>query len=371
MLYLPPGVAHDGTAVGECLTYSIGFRAPTYQELLEPWLTDFADHAAAPGDTPTAGLRPTRRPAALPAGMVGRIHDSLRRTRPDTTRHAALPASLPDRAEGTGRLRATPPARVARQRFAGLPPVADSNSPGATRMLYAGGEIGINGECVSLPAGSGETLRALADRRALASPALRSSRSPAHALLHAWYVAGWLQLGGGDSAMKPSEIVIGDPAPQRVLITSREELHEAVRIALRSGTERCGRCTATCRRSTCRRSTRRKRLRQLLLGDRSARIRLLVDDATWLDTRAARLRRCSDVSRTRSNCAWPPRTIRSATTPGCSSTITPRSSCRPRGPRAATSGCTTSRTPSRCSPLSTAAGTPPDTTSPASPLGLG
>jgi 50S ribosomal protein L16 3-hydroxylase len=38
MLYLPPGVAHEGVAVGESLTYSIGFRAPTYQELLEPWL---------------------------------------------------------------------------------------------------------------------------------------------------------------------------------------------------------------------------------------------------------------------------------------------------------------------------------------------
>ncbi|MBC7621667.1 MAG: cupin domain-containing protein, partial [Candidatus Saccharibacteria bacterium] len=28
MLYLPPGCAHDGTAMGECMTYSIGFRQP-------------------------------------------------------------------------------------------------------------------------------------------------------------------------------------------------------------------------------------------------------------------------------------------------------------------------------------------------------
>ncbi len=34
MLYLPPGFAHHGTALGECLTYSIGFRAPTQIELL-------------------------------------------------------------------------------------------------------------------------------------------------------------------------------------------------------------------------------------------------------------------------------------------------------------------------------------------------
>ncbi|WP_083200366.1 cupin domain-containing protein, partial [Thauera phenolivorans] len=33
MLYLPPHWAHNGIAVGECTTYSIGFRSPTAQEL--------------------------------------------------------------------------------------------------------------------------------------------------------------------------------------------------------------------------------------------------------------------------------------------------------------------------------------------------
>ena len=32
MLYLPPGYAHDGVAVGECMTYSVGFRAPRSAE---------------------------------------------------------------------------------------------------------------------------------------------------------------------------------------------------------------------------------------------------------------------------------------------------------------------------------------------------
>lgn len=34
MLYLPPGVAHHGIAVGDCMTFSIGFRAPTDAEML-------------------------------------------------------------------------------------------------------------------------------------------------------------------------------------------------------------------------------------------------------------------------------------------------------------------------------------------------
>jgi 50S ribosomal protein L16 3-hydroxylase len=34
MLYLPPGLAHFGVAQGDCLTYSIGFRAPRVSDLL-------------------------------------------------------------------------------------------------------------------------------------------------------------------------------------------------------------------------------------------------------------------------------------------------------------------------------------------------
>lgn len=35
ILYVPPGIAHDGIAVGDdCMTYSIGFRAPSWAELI-------------------------------------------------------------------------------------------------------------------------------------------------------------------------------------------------------------------------------------------------------------------------------------------------------------------------------------------------
>jgi len=38
MLYLPPGFAHNGVALGECITYSVGFRAPHQKELLLSYL---------------------------------------------------------------------------------------------------------------------------------------------------------------------------------------------------------------------------------------------------------------------------------------------------------------------------------------------
>ena len=38
MLYVPPGFAHNGIAVGDdCMTYSIGFRAPSRSELIAGW----------------------------------------------------------------------------------------------------------------------------------------------------------------------------------------------------------------------------------------------------------------------------------------------------------------------------------------------
>lgn len=42
MLYLPPGVPHDGVADGACMTFSVGMRAPARSELL----LDFTEHVA-------------------------------------------------------------------------------------------------------------------------------------------------------------------------------------------------------------------------------------------------------------------------------------------------------------------------------------
>lgn len=81
MLYLPPGVPHDGIAVGECMTFSIGMRAPAAGELL----FDLAAHVAE-------SLPESQRladPDLKPAGDAGEIDNAaLRRAR-----HVAGPAA--------------------------------------------------------------------------------------------------------------------------------------------------------------------------------------------------------------------------------------------------------------------------------------
>ena len=44
ILYLPPGMPHHGVAVGNCMTLSVGFRAPSSGELVQSWLDDIGDN---------------------------------------------------------------------------------------------------------------------------------------------------------------------------------------------------------------------------------------------------------------------------------------------------------------------------------------
>ena len=73
MLYLPPGVAHDGVAEGDCMTFSMGMRAPAHSELL----LDLAEHLAE--QMPEAqryadpDLTPARAAGEIDAAALARV----------------------------------------------------------------------------------------------------------------------------------------------------------------------------------------------------------------------------------------------------------------------------------------------------------
>ena len=106
MLYLPPGIAHEGVAVGESITYSIGFRAARYQELLEPWFADFAEQAALDGRYTDAGAAATAHPGASTTGNDAQGARATVKSTASACRHRALPAAAPQRAEGHDGVRA-------------------------------------------------------------------------------------------------------------------------------------------------------------------------------------------------------------------------------------------------------------------------
>ena len=83
MLYLPPQVAHDGTAVDACTTCSIGFRAPSAQELAVAFLDWLRDRVALDGRYADRDLAPSREPARIGSAMRSRAAAMLRRVRWD------------------------------------------------------------------------------------------------------------------------------------------------------------------------------------------------------------------------------------------------------------------------------------------------
>jgi 50S ribosomal protein L16 3-hydroxylase len=77
MLYLPPGVPHNGVAEDACLTFSLGMRAPSAAELLG----DFVDTLAAEADEAIRYRDPDLAPAKdameIDDAAMGRVVEAL------------------------------------------------------------------------------------------------------------------------------------------------------------------------------------------------------------------------------------------------------------------------------------------------------
>lgn len=65
MLYLPPNIAHNGIAQTECMTWSIGFRAPAKQEMSGAFLDYLRDTLQLSGQYADPGLKATCHPAQI------------------------------------------------------------------------------------------------------------------------------------------------------------------------------------------------------------------------------------------------------------------------------------------------------------------
>ena len=186
MLYLPPGWAHDGVAVGECMTYSIGFRQPARDEMVRELLQRVADDA-----TDLVGEAVYRdpaqpasaQPAQLPEAMLAFARDALQCAleQPD---HLALllgewltepkPQVWFEAGDGAGQVQAG--VRLDRR----------------TRMLYDARHVFINGDGFRASGTDARLMRALADARQLTAAQVGRLGADARALLQQWHRAGWL-----------------------------------------------------------------------------------------------------------------------------------------------------------------------------------
>lgn len=205
MLYIPPGWGHEGTAVGECMTFSIGFRAPSRVEFLSAFLAAAGD--APGGPDPRFGDRgrpPSPRPGELPDDLAERLRGWALGWRPSTASVDRFVGSFLTEPKPTVWFD-PPPTLLSASGFSGAATREGLRLDRRSRMAWRGSEVFLNGEPFQAPAGARRWLRRLADRRML-TPAqcLKALGAPALAeLLRDWHAAGWLQLGDLTNPITP------------------------------------------------------------------------------------------------------------------------------------------------------------------------
>lgn len=188
MLYLPPRLAHNGVALSECMTWSIGFRAPTHQEIASAFLSYLQDRLALEGRYADPDLSVPAHPAELPETMVerlGGVIDGIRWDRTDVRDFLGSYLSEPK-----PNVFFDPPRRpMSAETFAKQTTLSGVRLDARTRLLFSDGDFFINGEQLRAPANVRRALMTLADRRSLPPGRIPAALQP---LLYDWYLAGYL-----------------------------------------------------------------------------------------------------------------------------------------------------------------------------------
>ena len=186
MLYLPPGWAHDGIAVGECMTCSVGFRTPWRAELAKDLLSrlmDDEDQAYA-----NRMYADPKQPATVTPGLVP---DQLLEFARDAAERALREPLALERALGEALTEPKP--RVWFEAGSELPPGQGVSLDRRSRMMYDKAHIFINGESFRAGGRDAKLMRAFADSKQLSAKQVGQLSEPARELLSQWVEDGWVQ----------------------------------------------------------------------------------------------------------------------------------------------------------------------------------
>lgn len=186
-LYLPPRWAHDGVAEGaDCITASVGFRAPSMLELADQLLPRLLD--PEDDEPPGLGLRyrdagqvATLSPAEVPEALQAFAQEALRRAVSDPQRLA----------RALGEWLSEPKAQQVFEGRSGDAGAGVRLAP-ASRMLVDRWHVFFNGEAYRAGGRDAKLMARLAHARTLPGADVARLSEGARALVNDWLDWGWL-----------------------------------------------------------------------------------------------------------------------------------------------------------------------------------
>lgn len=194
MLYLPPHVAHWGVAVGDCMTYSIGFRAPSAQELGVQFLSFLQDNLSSTAMYTDHNLALQKHPAELSMDMVKRVNSMLKKIRWNKNMVAEfLGAYL---SEPKSHIVFDTPKPISLKIFKNKLSTKTLQLNLKSQVLFYESQLFINGESIEMQANWLVCLKYLADNRHLPSAMIKPTLFEDEAFvmcLYNWYQVGYLE----------------------------------------------------------------------------------------------------------------------------------------------------------------------------------
>jgi 50S ribosomal protein L16 3-hydroxylase len=192
MLYLPPGYAHDGVAVGECMTYSVGFRVPRSAELASELLMGLSEDVAEDcGDANDALYQDPHQEAAIQDASVPQ---ALQQFAAQAVAKALKDPQLLNCLLGESLTEPKPNVWFDTPDIDDLPHFswpAEVQLDRRTKMLFDAKHIFINGESFRAAGKDAKLLRKLANEKTLSAVLASQLSDNAAELMQAWWEEGW------------------------------------------------------------------------------------------------------------------------------------------------------------------------------------
>ena len=190
MLYLPPHVAHEGVAIGECMTYSIGFRAPSHEQLLREFHLFMGDVLQAEGQLSNAQAAATHDWTRLPEATINAVAALIAQHPPSRTDIIEfLGCNLTEPKTMTFFDELTPSSEHKQTRKKLYKQVC---VPRTTLILHSPGWFFINGTSWRVKGLDAKLLIRLAQEGSLSATSITQASPQMQTQLQTWIEDGWL-----------------------------------------------------------------------------------------------------------------------------------------------------------------------------------